>query len=147
MDDVEQKLTLPFLPLRDVVIFPHMVVPLFVGRAKSVNALSSAMNLDKSIFLATQKNAAIDSPTEKDLYDVGTIGTVLQLLRLPDGTVKALVEGQRRARMTRFVPKENYFVAEIESIVEAEVPLVEREAMTRTVVAAFEGYSKINKII
>ncbi len=147
MNDVKQKLTMPFLPLRDVVIFPHMVVPLFVGRAKSVNALSSAMNLDKSIFLATQKNAAIDSPTEKDLYDVGTIGTVLQLLRLPDGTVKALVEGQRRARMTRFVPKENYFVAEIELIVEEEVPLVEREAMTRTVVEAFEGYSKINKNI
>jgi ATP-dependent Lon protease len=147
MDDVKQKLTMPFLPLRDVVIFPHMVVPLFVGRAKSVNALSSAMNLDKSIFLATQKNAAIDSPTEKDLYSVGTIGTVLQLLRLPDGTVKALVEGQRRARMTRFVPKENYFVAELEVIAEEEVPLVEREAMTRTVVEAFQGYSKINKNI
>jgi ATP-dependent Lon protease len=147
MHDSEQKLTMPFLPLRDVVIFPHMVVPLFVGRAKSVNALSSAMNLDKSIFLATQKNVAIDSPTEKDLYAVGTIGTVLQLLRLPDGTVKALVEGQRRARMTRFVPKQNYFVAEVELIVEAEVPLVEREAMTRTVVEAFEGYAKINKNI
>ena len=91
MDDTETKLALPFLPLRDVVIFPHMVVPLFVGRAKSVNGLSNAMNLDKTIFLATQKNAGIDVPEEKDIFKTGTIGTVLQLLRLPDGTVKRRV--------------------------------------------------------
>ncbi len=147
MNDIGQKLTLPFLPLRDVVIFPHMVVPLFVGRGQSVNALSSAMNLDKNIFLATQKNATVDNPGEKDMYTVGTIGTILQLLRLPDGTVKALVEGKQRARMTRFSSSERYFVAEIEPIMEPEVPWVEREAMTRTVAQAFEEYSKVNKNI
>jgi ATP-dependent Lon protease len=147
MGDVDQRLSLPFLPLRDVVIFPHMVVPLFVGREKSVNGLSAAMSLDKKVFLATQKNAAIDVPEEKDVYEVGTIGTVLQLLRLPDGTVKALVEGKRRAQMTRFVPKDNYFVAEIQAIVEPQASDVEIEAMTRTVLAAFEDYSKINKNI
>ncbi len=147
MHDLKEKNTMPFLPLRDVVIFPHMVVPLFVGRGKSVNALSSAMNLDKQIFLATQKNAAVDTPGKEDVYTVGTIGTVLQLLRLPDGTVKALVEGKRRARMTQFIPKGNYFVAEIEPIIEPESREVERTAMTRTVVVAFEEYSKINKSI
>ena len=147
MDDSAQKLSLPFLPLRDVVIFPHMVVPLFVGRTKSVNGLSSAMNLDKQIFLATQKSAAVDTPEEKDIYEMGTIGTVLQLLRLPDGTVKALVEGKRRGRMTRFVPKDNYYVAEVEAVPEDEPSQVEREALTRTVLGAFEEYSKINKNI
>ena len=147
MDDLKQKLTMPLLPLRDVVIFPHMVVPLFVGRSKSVNALSSAMNLDKNIFLATQKDAATDRPGEKDMYTVGTVGTVLQLLRLPDGTVKALVEGKRRARIRRFIPKENYFVADIEAIFEEEITDVESTAMIRTVVDAFEEYAKINKNI
>ncbi|MDY6953270.1 MAG: endopeptidase La, partial [Thermodesulfobacteriota bacterium] len=147
MYDPKERITLPFLPLRDVVIFPHMVVPLFVGRGKSVNALSSAMNLDKKVFLATQKNAAVDTPGEEDVYAVGTIGTVLQLLRLPDGTVKALVEGKRRARMTQFIPKEKYFVAEIEPLVEPEARVVEKKAITRTVVEAFEEYAKINKNI
>ncbi|MDY6989423.1 MAG: endopeptidase La [Thermodesulfobacteriota bacterium] len=147
MYDLKERITLPFLPLRDVVIFPHMVVPLFVGRGKSVNALSSAMNLDKQVFLATQKNAAVDTPGEEDVYAVGTIGTVLQLLRLPDGTVKALVEGKRRARMAHFIPKENYFVAEIEPLVEPETRVVEKKAITRTVVEAFEEYAKINKNI
>ena len=145
MDDTGQKLALPFLPLRDVIIFPHMVVPLFVGRAKSVNGLSNAMNLDKTIFLATQKNAGIDVPEAKDIFEMGTIGTVLQLLRLPDGTVKALVEGKRRGRMTRFIPKEDYFVAEVEPVAEIQVTDIEKEAMTRTVLQAFEEYSKINK--
>jgi ATP-dependent Lon protease len=147
MDHSVQKLSMPFLPLRDVVIFPHMVVPLFVGRAKSVSGLASAMNLDKTIFLATQKNAAVDSPEEKDIYKIGTIGTVIQLLRLPDGTVKALVEGKQRARMIRFIAKDNYYVAEIEPIVEEEVSETEREALTRTVVEAFEEYSKVNKSV
>ena len=141
MCDPKERITLPFLPLRDVVIFPHMVVPLFVGRGKSVNALSSAMNLDKKIFLATQKNAAVDTPGEEDVYTVGTVGTVLQLLRLPDGTVKALVEGKCRARMTQFIPKDKYFVAEIEPVIEPEARVVEKKAITRTVVAAFEEYA------
>ena len=147
MTNLEQRITLPLLPLRDVVVFPHMVVPLFVGRAKSVNALSNAMNLDKKILLVTQKNAGIDSPGEKDVYGVGTIGTVLQLLRLPDGTVKALVEGRRRARIVRFVEKEKYVLGEIEPIVEPEVTDAESEAVSRTIIEMFEKYAKINKNI
>jgi ATP-dependent Lon protease len=104
-DDVGQ--VLPLLPVRDIVIFPQMVAPLFVGRPKSVAALSSAMNTaDKHIFLATQKSANVDNPNEKDISRVGVIGTVLQLLRLPDGTVKALVEGQIRAHIRRFIRTE-----------------------------------------
>jgi ATP-dependent Lon protease len=114
MDDSTQRIALPLLPLRDVVVFPNMVVPLFVGRSKSVNALSNAMNLDKRIMLATQKNAGVDSPGEKDIYMIGTIGTVLQLLRLPDGTVKALVEGKKRGRIVRFGEREKYTLVEVE---------------------------------
>lgn len=147
MNDSEQKLLLPLLPLRDVVVFPHMVVPLFVGRTKSVNALSNAMNLDKRILLATQKNAGVDSPGEKDIYDVGTIGMVLQLLRLPDGTVKALVEGKKRAHIKRFADKEKYILVEIEPVAEPEVAETESEAISRTVQAMFEKYAKINKNI
>ncbi|MBW1860107.1 MAG: endopeptidase La, partial [Deltaproteobacteria bacterium] len=147
MTNLEQKVTLPLLPLRDVVVFPHMVVPLFVGRAKSVNALSNAMNLDKKILLVTQKNAGVDSPGEKDVYGVGTIGTVLQLLRLPDGTVKALVEGKGRARIIRFIEKEKYALGEIELILDPEVTEAESEAVGRTVVEMFEKYAKINKNI
>jgi ATP-dependent Lon protease len=147
MSNPEQRIPLPLLPLRDVVVFPHMVVPLFVGRSKSVNALSNAMNLDKRILLVTQKNAGVDSPSEKDVYGVGTIGTVLQLLRLPDGTVKALVEGKRRARIIRFVDKEKYILGEIEPIAEPEVTAAESEAVSRTVVGMFEEYAKINKNI
>ena len=100
---------LPLLPLRDIVVFPHMVAPLFVGRTKSVNALADAMNRDKSVFLATQKSAGTDNPGENDISTTGTIGTVLQLLRLPDGTVKALVEGKSRAMITRYIPNEEFF--------------------------------------
>jgi ATP-dependent Lon protease len=147
MNDSKQKLLLPLLPLRDVVVFPHMVVPLFVGRSKSVNALSNAMNLDKRILMATQKNAGVDSPGEKDIYGVGTVGTVLQLLRLPDGTVKALVEGKRRAHIRRFADKEKYILVEIEPIAEPEVAETESEAISRTVQEMFEEYAKINKSI
>jgi len=147
MNESEQRLFVPLLPLRDVVVFPHMVVPLFVGRSKSVNALSNAMNLDKRILLTTQKNAGTDSPGEKDIYSVGTIGTVLQLLRLPDGTVKALVEGKSRARISRYTDKQKYILVEIVPIAEDEVPGRESEAISRTVVEMFEEYAKINKSI
>lgn len=147
MSDSGQKIALPLLPLRDVVVFPHMVVPLFVGRSKSVNALSNAMNLDKRILLSTQKNAGVDSPGEKDIYDVGTIGVVLQLLRLPDGTVKALVEGKKRARITRYTDKEKYIMAEIETVTEPEVEAAESEAISRTILEMFEKYARINKNI
>ena len=147
MSNSEQRLTLPLLPLRDVVVFPYMVVPLFVGRSKSINALSNAMNMDKRILLATQKNVGVDSPGEKDIYDVGTIGVVLQLLRLPDGTVKALVEGKKRARVIRFIDKEKYVLGEIEVIAEPLVSETESEAISRTVLRMFEEYAKINRNI
>ena len=101
----------PVLPLRDIVVFPHMIVPLFVGREKSVAALEDVMKDDKQILLVTQKNAAQDDPTPADIYSVGTIGTVLQLLKLPDGTVKVLVEGGQRARIARFAENSVFFQA------------------------------------
>src|SRR5213592_2927685 len=101
----------PVLPLRDIVVFPHMIVPLFVGREKSVRALEDVMKDDKQILLVTQKNAAQDDPAPSDIYTVGTVGTVLQLLKLPDGTVKVLVEGGQRARIARFAENEAFFQA------------------------------------
>ena len=108
------------MPLRDIVIFPHMVAPLFVGREKSVNALTDAMNKDKNVFLATQTKAGIDNPGENDISYIGTIGKVLQLLRLPDGTVKALVEGKARARIVRFIHNEDFFQVELKKIAAPE---------------------------
>jgi ATP-dependent Lon protease len=139
---------LPLLPLRDIVLFPHMVAPLFVGRPKSVAALSSAMNTeDKHIFLATQNKAGIDNPTEKDIHRVGVIGTVLQLLRLPDGTVKALVEGQVRARIQQFIKADDYFKVELDPITDTASSVAELEAMGRTIRESFEAYAKLNKNI
>ena len=137
----------PLLPLRDIVVFPHMVAPLFVGRTKSVNALSDAMNKDKIVFLATQKRANIDNPTEKDINHMGTIGKLLQLLRLPDGTVKALVEGKRRGRIVGFVPHKDFFQVEIESVPEPKVSDAEATALIRSIVTEFEEYAKLNKNI
>jgi len=143
----ESSIILPILPLRDIVVFPHMVVPLFVGRAKSVNALADAMNKDKTIFLATQKVAGVDSPKEKDINTTGTVGTILQLLRLPDGTVKALVEGKFRAKIVKFISGDDFFRVEIEPIQENDLLTPEIEALVRAVTNAFESYSKINKSI
>src|ERR671927_1701990 len=108
----------PILPLRDIVVFPHMIVPLFVGREKSVRALEDVMKEDKQILLVAQKNAAQDDPTVNDIFSVGTIGTVLQLLKLPDGTVKVLVEGGQRAKIVRFTENEAFFQAHAEAIAE-----------------------------
>jgi len=138
---------LPLLPLRDIVVFPNMVAPLFVGRDKSVNALAEAMNNDKSLFLATQKRANIDNPTERDLNAIGSVGTVLQLLRLPDGTVKALVEGKSRARIIRFVANEGFFKVEYELIPDAGLSDFEGEALRRAIVQSFDEYAKLNKNI
>lgn len=146
-EPVSSKLIIPMLPLRDIVVFPHMVVPLFVGRAKSVQALSDAMNRDKKVFLATQKKVDIDNPRPQDISLIGTIGDVLQLLRLPDGTVKALVEGQARARIVRFVKNEDFFLVEIEPVVEPEISTLEGVALNRAVIQNFEEYAKINKNI
>ena len=113
-DDKKPLLSIPVLPLRDVVVYPFMVVPLFVGRERSIKALDIAMAADKQILLVTQKNAADDQPKEDGLYYVGTLATVLQLLKLPDGTVKVLVEGLRRARVVRYLEDQSYFLADID---------------------------------
>lgn len=139
--------TLPLLPLRDVVIFPYMVAPLFVGREKSIRALEEAMKNNKEIFLAAQKDAKTNDPTEKDIYDIGTIGTIVQMLRLPDGTVKVLVEGKGRACLRNYLPNKSYFTVEVETIPEADKIGVETEALIRTLVTAFENYVKLNKKI
>ncbi len=146
-EPVSSKLILPMLPLRDIVVFPHMVAPLFLGRAKSVQALSDAMNRDKKVFLAAQKKVDIDNPRPQDIFSIGAIGNVLQLLRLPDGTVKALVEGQTRARIVRFIKNEDFFLVEIEPIVEPEISTTESVALNRAIIQSFEEYAKLNKNI
>ena len=120
MTEVEAGDLLPVLPLRDIVVFPHMIVPLFVGREKSVRALENVMDDDKQILLVTQKKAGDDDPQPEDIFNVGTVGTVLQLLKLPDGTVKVLVEGTRRASIVSFSENEEFFEANIVERVEAE---------------------------
>ncbi len=139
--------TLPVLPLRDIVVFPHMVVPLFVGRDKSVRALEEVMRADKQILLATQKNSADDDPATDDIYDVGVIATVLQLLKLPDGTVKVLVEGKDRAAVVKFTGREDYYEAETAIIDEDGGEAHEAEALSRAVAEQFENYVKLNKKI
>ncbi len=138
---------LPVLPLRDIVVFPHMIVPLFVGREKSVRALEAVMKDDKQILLVAQKNAGQDDPGADDLFQIGTISTVLQLLKLPDGTVKVLVEGGRRARVAGYKETAPYFEAFVEKIEEPPIEGRETEALARTVVAQFEQYIKLNKKI
>ncbi len=147
MSDTARAALYPVLPLRDIVVFPHMIVPLFVGREKSVRALEDVMKDDKQILLVTQKNAAQDDPTTADIYTVGTIGTVLQLLKLPDGTVKVLVEGGQRARIRGFAENENFFQAYAETLEERQGEHPEIQALSRTVVAQFEQYIKLNKKI
>jgi len=137
----------PVLPLRDIVVFPHMIVPLFVGREKSVRALEDVMKDDKQILLVAQKDAAKDDPASGDIFSVGTIGTVLQLLKLPDGTVKVLVEGGSRARILRYADNPNFFQAHAEILPERVAEPSELEALTRTVVSQFEQYIKLNRKI
>jgi len=142
-----ERLSIPLLPLRDVVVFPYMIVPLFVGREKSINALEYAMQHDKEIFLAAQKSAEIDEPTEEDVYTVGTIGNIIQLLRLPDGTVKALVEGRRRGVVKDYLPNEDFFLIDVEELSERYVSSSDTklEALIRNVVEAFTRYAKISR--
>ena len=139
--------TMPLLPLRDIVVFPSMVVPLFVGRDKSVNALEKAMGSDKKVFLAAQTKAKTDTPGEGDIYRLGTVANILQILRLPDGTVKVLVEGDYRARIISFVPHPDHFMVQLEVLEETEEKSVEAEALMRGVRSSFEAYSKHNKKI
>ena len=138
---------LPVLPLRDIVVFPHMIVPLFVGREKSVRALEAVMKDDKQILLVAQKNAAQDDPASEDIYRVGTVSTILQLLKLPDGTVKVLVEGGKRAKISGFKETAAYFEAFVEPLDDTEGDPKELEALGRTVVSQFEQYIKLNKKI
>src|SRR5436309_1981787 len=147
MSELARGALYPVLPLRDIVVFPHMIVPLFVGRQKSVLALEDVMKDDKQILLVTQKNAAQDDPTTADIFTVGTVGTVLQLLKLPDGTVKVLVEGRHRARIQRFADNDHFFQAIADSCGERAGAQQETEALARTVVSQFEQYIKLNKKI
>ncbi len=147
MSDLTAGALFPVLPLRDIVVFPHMIVPLFVGRDKSVRALENVMKDDKQILLVTQKNASEDDPTPDDIYTVGTVGTVLQLLKLPDGTVKVLVEGTHRARIVDYTPNPEFFQAHAEIIDDRLDDSKESEALQRSVVTQFEQYIKLNKKI
>ena len=141
-------LKIPLLPLRDVVVFPHMIVPLFVGREKSIAALESAMKLEKGIFMVAQKNAQKDEPTENDIYRVGTLGIIIQLLRLPDGTVKVLVEGKQRAGVREYLPSDDFFFVAVEEIPDVDDPNnVRAEALIRSIREAFETYAKLSKKI
>lgn len=142
-----EALTLPLLPLRDVVVFPHMVIPLFVGRPKSIKALEQAMNEGKQILLVAQKTAAKDEPSEEDLYRIGTLSTVLQMLKLPDGTVKVLVEGRQRATITEIRDNAEFFEADLEVFAAEEEHSSESEAMRRTLLAQFEQFVKLSKKI
>ena len=147
MFDKPRVQTFPVLPLRDIVVFPHMIVPLFVGRDKSVRALEDVMKDDKQILLVAQKDASDDNPAIEDIHTVGTVSTVLQLLKLPDGTVKVLVEGGNRARIERYTENDAFFQAEAE-IVDEETPEdQDLEALSRSVVAQFEQYVKLNRKI
>ena len=137
--------TYPVLPLRDIVVFPHMIVPLFVGRQKSIAALEEVMNSDRQILLFTQRNAGDDDPETKALYPIGTLATVLQLLKLPDGTVKVLVEGNSRAKAKKFNDRKQYVEADAEIVADTDDDPVEIEALARSVVTEFEGYVKLNK--
>ncbi|HEY5672268.1 MAG TPA: endopeptidase La [Malonomonas sp.] len=136
---------LPVLPLRDIVVFPHMVAPLFVGRAPSIGALEAATAADKQIFLISQIDPKVDNPTEEDLYRVGTIGKVAQLLKLPDGTVKVLVEGQRRARITEFLPGDDLLQAIVEPLKEEVTLSPEMDAVMRAIRSTFDAYVTLSK--
>lgn len=137
----------PLLPLRDIIVFPHQVVPLFVGREKSIAALEEAMTGTKEILLAAQKQAKTNEPTPDDIYEVGTLASIIQLLRLPDGTVKVLVEGKRRAKVTSFIPNDRFFMVEYEPFGPETASSIELEALMRSVHSTFESYVKLNKRI
>ncbi|MDD1607037.1 MAG: LON peptidase substrate-binding domain-containing protein, partial [Methylococcaceae bacterium] len=139
---------IPVLPLRDVVVYPHMVIPLFVGREKSIDALESAMKDNKQVLLVAQKEAEVDDPDSTDLYSIGTLANILQLLKLPDGTVKVLVEGSQRCQVLDYKATDNFFSAvtvplnDISSLSE-----LEQDVLQRTVISSFEQYVKLNNKI
>ena len=143
----ENRIEIPVLALRDVVVYPHMVIPLFVGREKSIRCLEAAMDNDKQIFLVAQKDAGVDEPEADDIYTVGTIATILQLLKLPDGTVKVLVEGSVRGEIESYKQSEPFFVANVDKQTDEEIDESEQEVLIRSAVSQFEGYVKLNKKI
>ena len=138
---------LPLLPLRDIIVFPHMVVPLFVGRQKSIKALEESVASDKLIFLATQRDAKVNEPIANDIYSMGTIGHVVQLLRLPDGTVKVLVEGKQRGQVVQYAEQNDFFWADVEEVEETSQRQAEIDALVKSVNTAFENYVRLNKKI
>lgn len=147
-DEVNSAVTeMPLLPLRDVVVYPHMVIPLFVGRERSIQALEAATKGNKRILLATQREATLDDPTKDDVFEVGTISSILQLLKLPDGTVKVLVEGIQRGRVIDYKQTDPYFMVNVEEIKVAELGLQEMEVLIRSLISQFEQYIKLNKKI
>src|SRR5436309_11338054 len=135
----------PVLPLRDIVVFPHMIVPLFVGREKSIKALEEVMRSDTFILLATQKNASDDDPATEAIYETGTLASVLQLLKLPDGTVKVLVEGAQRGKVLKYTDRSDYYEASAVVLEDVLGEKVEVEALARSVITEFENYVKLNK--
>ena len=143
----ENRIEIPVLALRDVVVYPHMVIPLFVGREKSIRCLEAAMENDKQIFLVAQKDAGVDEPEADDIYTVGTIATILQLLKLPDGTVKVLVEGSVRGQIDGYQQQNPYFVASVDKLEDEGIDENEQEVLIRSAVSQFEGYVKLNKKI
>ncbi|MCK5555997.1 MAG: LON peptidase substrate-binding domain-containing protein, partial [Alphaproteobacteria bacterium] len=144
---IETGVKYPVLPLRDIVVFPYMIVPLFVGREKSVRALESAMKVGKQIVLVTQKSAKQDDPSPGDLFDIGTMGTVLQLLKLPDGTVKVLVEGQSRVKIISYTDRSEYFEGTVDVLQKLPAEDETTAALMRACVAQFDQYVKLNRKI
>jgi len=136
---------LPILPLRDIVVFPHRIVPLFVGREKSVAALEAAMATDRELFLVAQLDPGEDDPDRDALYDLGVIATAMQLLKLPDGTVRVLVEGVKRARLVNLVQRDGYMAAEVADVGEEDSAGPEAQALMRSVIEQFDNYAKLNK--
>ena len=147
MPEENKVMLVPLLPLRDIVVFPYMVVPLFVGREKSIAALEEAMNKEKDVMLSAQVNAKTNDPKPDDIYKIGTLASIIQLLRLPDGTVKVLIEGKKRARINQFVTNPNFLMVEVEEIPETIDRTIEVEALVRGIKATFEQYVKLNKRI
>ncbi len=145
--DVTKIAAIPVLALRDVVVYPQMVIPLFVGREKSIRCLDIAMESDKQVFLVAQKDAAVDEPNADDVYLTGTVATILQMLKLPDGTVKVLVEGVKRASISEFIETESYFTADIDFLNVEGDSSDNLEVLVRSAISQFEGYVKLNKKI
>ncbi|MGL5294874.1 MAG: endopeptidase La, partial [Aeromonas sp.] len=142
-----ERIEIPVLPLRDVVVYPHMVIPLFVGREKSIRCLEAAMEQDKKVLLVAQKDASTDEPTVDEIFSVGTVANILQMLKLPDGTVKVLVEGGQRARLERMIDDHAFFMGEAQYIAASTIEEKDQDVLVRTAIGQFEGYIKLNKKI